>query len=113
MNVKNCLKNPSYFIPDPWTQTETDGSVYSNFIKSILVQTVNDNSISRISFKNIFFIIFIFLRFVRFKDFFSFIKLANLMKEKKSLNLTNLKKMKIIKKIFLKDILEMELSFTV
>ena len=76
MNVKNCLKNPSYFIPDPWTQTETDGSIYSNFIKSILVQTVNDNSISKISFKNIFFIIFIFLRFIRFKDYFSFIKLA-------------------------------------
>ena len=76
MNVKNCLKTPSYFIPDPWTQTETDGSIYSNFIKSILVQTVNDNSISKISFKNIFLIIFIFLRFIRVKDYFYFTKLA-------------------------------------
>ena len=76
MNVRNCLKTPSYFIPDPWTQTETDGSIYSNFIKSILVQTVNDNSISKISFKNIFLIIFIFFRFIKIKDYFSFIKLA-------------------------------------
>tara|TARA_B100000989_G_scaffold50747_1_gene33593 strand:- start:1878 stop:3170 length:1293 start_codon:yes stop_codon:yes gene_type:complete len=76
MNVKNSLQTPSYFVPDPWTQTETDGSIYSNFIKSILVQTVNDNSISKISIKNIFLIIFVFLKFIKVKDYLTFAKMA-------------------------------------
>ena len=29
MNAENRLKNPSYFIPDPWTNTHSDNSSYS------------------------------------------------------------------------------------
>ena len=76
MNAKNSLKNPSYFIPDPWTDTKTDGSFFSNLIKSVLVQTVNDNSQSKITLKSIFSLLIIFLRYMRIKDYADFIKLA-------------------------------------
>ena len=34
MNASNKLKKPSYFIPDPWTKTTTDGSFLSKIISS-------------------------------------------------------------------------------
>ena len=76
MNVKNSLKKPAYFIPDPWTDTDTDGNFFSNLLKSILVQTVNDNSESRITIKSIFSIFLIFLRYIKIKDYFQFINMA-------------------------------------
>tara|TARA_Y100001970_G_C14188091_1_gene833753 strand:+ start:676 stop:1962 length:1287 start_codon:yes stop_codon:yes gene_type:complete len=76
MNVKNSLKKPSYFIPDPWTNTDTDGNFFSNLLKSVLVQTVNDNSESRITIKSIFSIFLIFLRYIKIKDYFQFISMA-------------------------------------
>ena len=32
MNASNKLKNPAYFIPDPWTKTPCDGSFFSKSI---------------------------------------------------------------------------------
>ena len=29
MNAENRLKNPSYFVPDPWTDTHSDNSDFS------------------------------------------------------------------------------------
>lgn len=53
MNATNRLKNPSYFIPDPWTKTSPDKSLFSRFITDALVQSVNDNSQSKLTFKTI------------------------------------------------------------
>ena len=49
MNARNELKNPAYFIPDPWTQTEPDSSGFSRRLTSMLRQTVNDNAEGAIS----------------------------------------------------------------
>lgn len=49
MNARNRLSSPSYFIPDPWTDTTTDGSPFSNRFAEMLRQTVNDNSEARVS----------------------------------------------------------------
>jgi hypothetical protein len=49
MNAKNNLKSPAYFIPDPWTQTESDGSFFSKSIHSAVSQAVNDNSQSKLT----------------------------------------------------------------
>ena len=35
MNVKNKLKNPAFFIPDPWTNTKPDNNFWS---KKFIVQ---------------------------------------------------------------------------
>ena len=53
MNAKNNLNNPAYFIPDPWTQTNSDGSFFSKSISSGISQAVNDNSQSKLTFSTI------------------------------------------------------------
>ena len=54
MNASNKLNNPAYFIPDPWTQTPCDNSFLSRSITDAIVQAVNDNSQSKLTFKTIF-----------------------------------------------------------
>lgn len=54
MNAKNNLKNPAFFIPDPWTDTSTDGSWTSKSIDLALKQAVNDNSSGRLTLSTIF-----------------------------------------------------------
>ena len=44
MNTENRLNNPSYFIPDPWTNTHSDNSFLSKTFTSVIRQIVNDNS---------------------------------------------------------------------
>ena len=54
MTASNKLHDPAYFIPDPWTQTPCDNSFLSNSITEAIVQAVNDNSQSKLTFKTIF-----------------------------------------------------------
>ena len=49
MNASNRLKNPAYFIPDPCTQTSSDGTFFSKSIASAVSQAVNDNSKSKLT----------------------------------------------------------------
>lgn len=53
MNARNRLKQPAYFIPDPWTETPSDGSGFSRRLTAMLRQTVNDNASSRITVKSL------------------------------------------------------------
>tara|TARA_Y100000816_G_C26108192_1_gene589868 strand:- start:6002 stop:7303 length:1302 start_codon:yes stop_codon:yes gene_type:complete len=53
MNASNNLMSPAYFIPDPWTQTSCDSSYFSNAVKDALVQAVNDNSQSKLTFRTL------------------------------------------------------------
>lgn len=48
MNAANKLKNPAYFIPDPWTNTKSDSSLTSKALHEALRQAVNDNSVGKI-----------------------------------------------------------------
>ncbi len=75
MNTINNLKKPSYFIPDPWTNTKSDNSFFSKIITSVLKDTVNNNATGIIPFKNYFYLLLIFFKFVRLKKYFSFIKI--------------------------------------
>ena len=49
MNARNDLANPSYFIPDPWTETSSDSSGFSRRFTAMLRQTVNDNAKGKIT----------------------------------------------------------------
>lgn len=53
MNARNDLKQPAYFIPDPWTCTTSDGSPFSERLTRMLRQTVNDNSQGKISARSL------------------------------------------------------------
>ena len=49
MNASNKLQRPAYFIPDPWTQTSSDGSFLSKAVATAVSQAVNDNSQSKLT----------------------------------------------------------------
>ncbi len=74
MNASNNLKDPSYFIPDPWTQTPSDGSFFSRSLSSFLSQVVNDNSKSKITISSFISLFFAFFVCVRPKKYFIFLK---------------------------------------
>ena len=74
MNTVNRLKNPSYFIPDPWTNSNTDKSNLSKLLSKVLKSTVNSNAQNKIGFKNYFFIMFLLFRFIRLKNINLYLK---------------------------------------
>jgi hypothetical protein len=49
MNAKNQLKNPLFFLPDPWTSTEVSGSWLLKKLYKAVSQVVNDNAQSKIT----------------------------------------------------------------
>lgn len=53
MNVDNRLESPSYFIPDPWTDTMPDKSNFSFKLSKMLKQSVNDNASSKLTTESI------------------------------------------------------------
>lgn len=76
MNASNKLKNPAYFIPDPWTATQSDKSFLSKIITQAIVQSVNDNSEARLTFKTIFNLGLAFIVLVNPKRYLAMIKYA-------------------------------------
>ncbi len=75
MNAVNNLENPSYFIPDPWTETQSDKNYFSRIITDVLRDTVNNNASGKFKFKNYIYLILTFLRFVRIKKYKFFLKI--------------------------------------
>ena len=63
MNASNQLKSPSYFIPDPWTDSTSDNSFWSKKITSLLRIAVNNNSGNIFKFSTIVDILLIFIKF--------------------------------------------------
>jgi hypothetical protein len=64
MNASNRLHNPAYFIPDPWTQTPSDGSFFSKHITSAVSQAVNDNSQSKLTMSTLLSLVLTFFALV-------------------------------------------------
>jgi len=48
MNVKNNLKNPCYFISDPWTNTESEPGKWNKYVANNLAKMINLNSHEKI-----------------------------------------------------------------
>lgn len=67
MNAANKLKNPIYFIPDPWTNTEPDSSGFSKRISKMLKQSVNENASNKLSINSIITIFEIIFRTFDFR----------------------------------------------
>lgn len=76
MNASNKLRNPAYFIPDPWTQTPCDNSFFSKIITNAVVQAVNDNSQSKLTFKTIFNLGLAFVALVKPSRYIPMVKYA-------------------------------------
>lgn len=65
MNAENLLNSPSYFIPDPWTNTKSDGSWWSKKLHEAIAQAVNDNAQAKIEGKNLVILLLGLIRFAR------------------------------------------------
>ena len=76
MNAANRLKSPKFFVPDPWTKTNPSDDFWSKALHSLIVQTVNENSKSRITIKSIFILFLALIRFAKFKNYITYLKLA-------------------------------------
>lgn len=74
MNTANRLKNASYFIPDPWTKTQSDGSYFSRLVNKILKSTVNSNAQNKIGLKNYFYLTLILVKFLRLRNLGMYLK---------------------------------------
>lgn len=76
MNAENRLVKPLYFIPDPWTKTETDGSIWSNLLSSAISQAVNDNAQQKLTIKSLLVLLAGLARFAKLKNYYLYLSLA-------------------------------------
>ena len=76
MNAENRLKRPAYFIPDPWTKTRSDPSVWSKLLSAVISQGVNDNAVGRLTGFSVAVLCVATLRFLRFKSYPKFLGLV-------------------------------------
>jgi len=75
MNTANRLKDPCYFIPDPWTKTSSDKSLFSKLITKAVSQAVNDNAQKRINIISYITLFFAAIWSIRIKRYHLFFKL--------------------------------------
>lgn len=75
MNAENRLKNPTYFIPDPWTQTPADSSLWSQSLGQAISQAVNDNAQSRITARSLIQLFCALLRFAQVRHYKKYLSL--------------------------------------
>lgn len=52
-NADNRLKNPAFFIPDPWTKTKPSGNWIVKALYQAVQQSVNDNAKSKLNLKTL------------------------------------------------------------
>ena len=52
-NADNRLKNPAFFVPDPWTKTKFSGNKIIKALYQAIHQSVNDNAKKKLNLKSI------------------------------------------------------------
>ncbi|PZX50259.1 hypothetical protein LV84_04059 [Algoriphagus ratkowskyi] len=78
-NVDNRLKSPSFFAPDPWTQTKAVGSSIFVGLSNAVSQAVNDNAHGKLTKESIIALLKGILTYTSFKDYsFYFQKLLKI-----------------------------------
>jgi hypothetical protein len=82
MNAENRLKQPAYFIPDPWTQTPADSSWWSQSLGNAVSQAVNDNAKARITAKSALQVFLGLLRFARVGHYQKYLSLVTASRRK-------------------------------
>ena len=60
MNLENNLNSPTYFFPDPWTETQSDNSFWSKLIHNTISIFVKNNARNKINFTHYIKLLFIF-----------------------------------------------------
>lgn len=73
MNINNNLKSSGYFIPDPWTDTESDNNFWSKKIHSTVSFFVKNNANKSFSIQNYLNLLIIIIKFISFKNIYLYI----------------------------------------
>lgn len=82
MNASNRLKNPAYFVPDPWTQTTCVGSGLVKRLYQAIRQAVGDNASGKVEFSSK---IYIFLGLIRYSRLTTYWKYLSVFRNRKSI----------------------------
>jgi hypothetical protein len=75
-SAENRLRNPAYFIPDPWTATPSDNSWWSRVLSAAISQLVNDNSQQRVTLRSLVHLTLGVMRFARPRHYDLYLRLA-------------------------------------
>ena len=81
-NIDNRLKDPKFFVPDPWTQTTASGENFVKKVSKAVSQAVNDNAKDSLSKKSILSILKTYLKVVPLSVYNQYLKLASKIKSK-------------------------------
>lgn len=73
-NAENRLKNPSFFVPDPWTKTNPSGNWIVKALYQAVHQSVNDNAKSKLNLKSIISLVLGLLFYVPVWRWFHYMK---------------------------------------
>jgi hypothetical protein len=76
MNAANRLNSPTYFIPDPWTKTQTSGNIVLRLLANAISQAVNENSGNKITIKSLFSLALAFITLVPHRQKITLFKYA-------------------------------------
>jgi hypothetical protein len=75
-NARNDLKNPLFFVPDPWTKTPVAGTQLLKDLSAAASNAVNENANNEVGKSSLFTILKSFLAYVPFTRWFSYLPLA-------------------------------------
>ena len=75
-NAHNRLKNPAFFIPDPWTITSPSGNWVIKSLYKAVHQSVNDNAKSKLNLKSMISLVIGLMIYVPITRWFHYFKLA-------------------------------------
>ena len=73
-NAENRLKNPAFFVPDPWTKTNPSGNWIVKALYQAVHQSVNDNAKSKLNLKSIISLGLGLLLYVPISRWFHYVK---------------------------------------
>lgn len=73
-NAKNVLKNPAFFIPDPWTKTKVSGNWLIRGLYNAVHQSVNDNASGKLNITSLLVLLIGVLRVVPIKRYPDYLK---------------------------------------
>lgn len=73
-NAKNELKNPAFFVPDPWTTTTVSGNWFVQALYKAVHQSVNDNASGKLSISTLATLAIGVLRVVPIKKYPEYLK---------------------------------------
>jgi hypothetical protein len=76
MNAKNRLRDPAFFVPDPWTRTAVHAPPRLRRLYEAIAQVVNDNAQSRVSARSVFSLLSGFLAYADPSNWPTYIRYA-------------------------------------